>query len=257
MKKFGLGILIGIVVLALSGIATAGIMIPAADKAKEVSKAPENSPVIDDDWSLPDCGKPICPKEFIHYVGQPVKAPQSSSCYKLLGVTWKTLPVNYVINPTNSQGLTENFVNNAISNGAETWDANTISELFNPSTISSGPETEYRNQNYVNAVSFGNYPDSNVIAVTTIWYTPVGRKIVEFDVMFDTDWAWGDAAVNPSVMDLQNIAIHELGHGVGLGDIYSSSCSEVTMYGYSNYGETKKRTLELPDITGLQKMYGL
>ena len=75
--------------------------------------------------------------------------------------------------------------------------------------------------------------------------------------MFDTDYIWGDADVDYSVMDLQNIATHELGHGVGLADIYTSSCSAVTMYGYSNNGETEKRTLELPDITGLQKIYGI
>jgi hypothetical protein len=28
------------------------------------------------------------------------------------------------------------------------------------------------------------------------------------------------------------------------------------MYGYSDYGEVKKRTLEQPDITGLQTLYG-
>jgi len=75
--------------------------------------------------------------------------------------------------------------------------------------------------------------------------------------MFDTDFTWGDATSNPGLMDLQNIATHELGHGVGLADIYTSSCSAVTMYGYSNNGETEKRTLELPDITGLQKIYGI
>jgi len=57
-------------------------------------------------------------------------------------------------------------------------------------------------------------------------------------------------------MDLENIAVHELGHTVGLSDIYSTACSEVTMYGYSTEGETSKRTLEQPDITGLQRMYG-
>jgi len=30
----------------------------------------------------------------------------------------------------------------------------------------------------------------------------------------------------------------------------------VTMYGYSDYGEIIKRTLEQPDITGLQTLYG-
>jgi len=58
-------------------------------------------------------------------------------------------------------------------------------------------------------------------------------------------------------MDLQNIATHELGHAVGLNDIYSGSCSYVTMYGYSTEGDIGKRTLEQPDITGLQTMYGI
>jgi predicted Zn-dependent protease len=58
-------------------------------------------------------------------------------------------------------------------------------------------------------------------------------------------------------MDLQNIATHEFGHAVGLGDIYDTACSSVTMYGYSDYGDTVKRTLETPDITGLRTLYGI
>ena len=116
---------------------------------------------------------------------------------------------------------------------------------------------QYGVQNYVNAIAFGDYPESNVIGVTSVWYTRVGKKIVEFDMLFNTKFAWGDSTLNPAVMDLQNIAAHELGHSVGLSDIYSSSCSAVTMYGYSSNGETQKRTLEQPDVTGLQKMYGI
>ncbi len=76
-------------------------------------------------------------------------------------------------------------------------------------------------------------------------------------MLLNTDFAWGDATLNPERMDLQNIAVHELGHSVGLGDIYSTSCNSVTMFGYSTEGEISKRTLEQPDITGLQKMYGV
>ena len=108
----------------------------------------------------------------------------------------------------------------------------------------------------MNTIAFGDYPDNNVIAVTSIWYTRRGKQIVEFDQLYNTRYTWGDAVINPSVMDLQNIVTHELGHGVGLGDIYSTACSTVTMYGYSSYGETIKRTLEQPDIDGFQKMYG-
>ena len=72
----------------------------------------------------------------------------------------------------------------------------------------------------------------------------------------NTDYTWGDATIDPSVMDLQNILTHELGHAVGLSDVYNDACSTVTMYGYSDYGDVAKRSLEQSDITGLQQMYG-
>src|SRR3989344_7175040 len=113
---------------------------------------------------------------------------------------------------------------------------------------------QYGVQNFQNAIAFGDYPDSGVIGVTSVWYTRVGKRLVEFDMLLNTDFTWGDADLNSSVMDLQNIAVHELGHSVGLGDIYSTSCLSVTMYGYSTEEETSKRTLETADIAGLQKM---
>ncbi len=81
------------------------------------------------------------------------------------------------------------------------------------------------------------------------------REILEFDVLFDNDYPWGNGQEDGSVMDLQNIATHELGHGLGLDDVYDSSCAEVTMYGYSELGEIDKRTLEASDIEGLLKLY--
>ena len=195
---------------------------------------------------------------FIHYAnGKVVANAKAPSCYKLLGVKWKSLPVSYVVNPE-----VETIVSGAVFSGNETWDTATSKELFNDSySLDSAANWDGDYPDGRNEYSMGNYPQSGVIAVTVIWSgVPIGgkgRQIIEFDVLFDTDFTWGNADLNPAVMDLQNIAAHESGHGVGLDDIYSSSCSEITMYGYSNYGETKKRTLEQPDITGLQKMYGL
>ena len=250
MKKIALGILIAVTILAISGMTTASMLIPVNDNARENAKAPEKSPVIGDNWDFERV-------DFIHYAkpSNPGKT-KTETCYKLLGVKWNTLPVNYVINPTNPQGLLEAFVTSAISTSAETWDAVTSKELLDDFyTIDSA--VNYGVQDYKNAIAFGNYPTAGVIAVTSIWYTRVGKQIVEFDIMFDTDFTWGDAMLNPAVMDLQNIATHEFGHGVGLADIYSTTCSTVTMYGYSSNGDVEKRTLEQPDITGLQKMYGI
>jgi hypothetical protein len=56
-------------------------------------------------------------------------------------------------------------------------------------------------------------------------------------------------------MDFDNIATHELGHSCGLGDLYTSDCSQQTMYGYASNGETNKRTLECGDIAGISELY--
>ncbi len=173
-----------------------------------------------------------------------------------MGVKWPSLPVSYAINPTNPQGLAEEVVIPTIAASAETWDAATSRELFSDAyTVDYA--AQYGVQNYQNAIAFGPYSQSGVIAVTSVWYTRIGKRIVEFDMLFNTAYLWGDATLDPSVMDLANIAVHELGHSVGLADIYTSTCGAVTMYGYSGYGETSKRTLEQPDITGLQQMYGI
>jgi len=250
--KFLIVVLVSLVVIS---VASASMLIPANDKAKEKAKAPEKSPVIGENWDLERI-------DFIHYArpdnpGKPNKPGKTETCYKLLGVKWKSLPVNYVINPTNPDDLTEDFVTSAISASAETWNNATTSELFNNKYVVDY-NVNYGQQDFVNVVSFGDYQEKGVIGITTIWYIPRGKKIVEFDILLDTDYSWGDATnpETPTVMDLQNIATHELGHSVGLNDIYSQSCSEVTMYGYSDYGETNKRTLENPDIAGIQQLYG-
>ncbi|MEK6882552.1 MAG: matrixin family metalloprotease [Nanoarchaeota archaeon] len=236
-------------------IATASLLIPANDNAKENSQAAGNSPVIEETdsggWELERV-------DFIHYVkpNSPAKASRTDSCYKLMGVKWRTTPLNYIINPSNPDSLSEGFVASAISESAETWDSATSRELFN-NTYKINYTANYGNQDFNNVIDFGNLNDDRAIAVTTIWYTIVGKQIVEYDIRFNTQFKWGDATINSSLMDLRNIAVHEKGHGFGLADIYSTACSEVTLYGYSNYGETKKRTLEQPDITGLQKLYGI
>jgi hypothetical protein len=55
-------------------------------------------------------------------------------------------------------------------------------------------------------------------------------------------------------MDYQNIATHEFGHAAGMGHP-AGSCTEETMYGFAQSGETKKRTLAAGDIAGIQKQY--
>lgn len=257
-KHFAWMLTVCLVLLAVTATAGASMLIPSSQKAKENAKAPEKSPVI----SVTESGEwELGRVDFIHYAKptnpvKPAKPPKTLTCYELLGVKWKTAPVEYVINPVNSDGLTEEFILNTIAASMETWDDAASVELVNNS-YGVDYSAQYGLQDFTNAIVFDDYADDNVIAVTSIWYTRKGKQIVEFDMLFNSKFVWGDATINPAVMDLQNIAVHEAGHGLGMGDIYADACSEATMYGYGIEGEIKKRTLESPDIAGLQIMYGL
>lgn len=230
------------------------------------AKAPEERPN-----PLNDRG-PLTKITFIHYRrgfakpdgvgnGNGNKKDSGPSCYGFLakGVEWKNFPRDIYVNSTGS-GMNQNDVLTGTEISANTWDSElTATNLFGSVYASSEANWDDQSPDYKNEVSFGNY-NSGVIAVTNVWGyfsgPPQTREIVEFDILFNTDYAWGNNSdSNVEIMDFQNIATHELGHGWGLDDIYDTSCSAVTMYGYSDYGDIEKRTLEQPDIDGLQSLY--
>lgn len=187
--------------------------------------------------------------------------PKAEKCYSFLskGAKWKTtIPEGYVINPTAS-GLDTSFVVSAVTAGADEWDTHSPTEVFGPASVDT---TVIYNDAYtdnINSVSFGSYPDDNVIAVTSVWGyfygAPSTRQIVEWDMLFNTYWPWGDGEdPNTELMDLQNIATHELGHSAGMGHP-GDACTEETMYSYSALDEIKKRDLSVGDIAGILELY--
>lgn len=251
MKKF---IFAALAFLAAAGVVNASMIIPNSDRAKERSNAPEHSAAISEtaggEWDLERV-------DFIHYAkpDRPARPGKSPACYKLMGVQWKNLPVGYYVNPANQSGLSESFILNTLANSITAWDEKTSSGLFGQSYADYG--AKYGVQDYKNAIAFGNYSNANVIAVTSVWFTRKNRQIVEFNMLFNEEFIWGNAEINPLIMDLANIATHEFGHALGLDDVYDNVCAAVSMYGYASEGETAKRTLEIPDIKGLQSVYGL
>ena len=106
---------------------------------------------------------------------------------------------------------------------------------------------------------FWDYPEPWVIWVTVTWWffswPPKSREIVEFDILFDEDFTWWDASINSNLMDYQNIATHELWHGLWLADLYTWECAEETMYGYSGNWDIIKRSLNSWDIVWIQSLY--
>ena len=184
-----------------------------------------------------------------------------TTCFAFLsqGAKWKTTEP-YVLDTTNSNGMTDAFVDSVTAVSLDTWDSQVTFEIFGGRNLNAsvdGVDTVAPDNK--NEIFFGNIADPGAIAVTTVWGIfsgpPKGRELVEFDAVFDdVDFFWGDAAVNSNVMDYQNIAVHEFGHAAGMGHP-GDSCTEETMYRFSQEGETKKRTLNAGDISGVRSLY--
>lgn len=185
----------------------------------------------------------------------------ATACYGFLAkdAKWKWLEP-WVVNPVNTRGLEPTFVFNNFAADIAKWEAVAAFNILGDGAITDvtlvADTTAPDNQN---EVYFAGITDSNTIAVTIVWGIFSGptwnRQLVEWDQIYDDatfDWSMTGES---GKMDFENIATHELGHSMGMADLYNSNCAEETMYGYADYGETKKRDLNAGDILGINKLY--
>ena len=165
-----------------------------------------------------------------------------------------TTGIKYYVNPS---GTTVGAIA-AVKAAFETWDCQTGVELFGTvGLISKVAGNKYDGKN---VVSWGVLR-VGVVAMATIWYWSDTLEIVEFGIVFNKLYAWGidpdgEGPTTINAFDVQNVATHEAGHTLSLNDLYMNGASELTMYGYTSIGETKKQILGLGDIHGVQYIYG-
>lgn len=110
----------------------------------------------------------------------------------------------------------------------------------------------------VNTVSWGTLDGAGgIIAVTYYWYYLNTKELVDCDIIFDVAEPWSISASVPSdKYDVWNIATHEAGHVLVLGDLRSPKDGALTMHAYSWWGDDLKRTLGAGDILGIRAIYG-
>ena len=184
----------------------------------------------------------------------------TSDCYAFLakGAKWKTIEP-YIVDPTNIRGLNESFVSNNLAFDIDKWESAAEVNILGDEVTGIVDGADMESPDNKNEVYFADIDYNGVIAIAIVWGIfggpPLFRALVEWDMIFDdVDFDWS-ATEEAGKMDFENIATHELGHSVGLDDLYRDKCLEQTMYGYASYGETKKRTLEDGDINGVYQLY--
>jgi putative cell wall-binding protein len=94
---------------------------------------------------------------------------------------------------------------------------------------------------------------SGVIATSWTSYWDELGLIREVDICFNDTFNWGDGA--GGTMDVQSIALHEMGHWLKLRDLYGTADMGKVMYGLRSYG-TQTRELSSGDREGIIWIYG-
>jgi len=185
-----------------------------------------------------------------------------STCWTPIasGAIWKdAFGINepWLANDTLAPDLGAVDMATRLSGDIDKWEAaSSAPDVFGAGTLDDTYAANLGGTDGINGAEWGVITDNGVIAVTYSWGVwggnPSTRRIVEWDQIFDTDWAW-DTEGDANSMDFSNIATHEIGHAFGLS--HPAGCTEETMFASAAYGETKKRDLNAGDILGISTLY--
>jgi hypothetical protein len=152
-------------------------------------------------------------------------------------------------------------LNTIVNNSFDTWQsASGISFVRGANT--SKNRSAYDGQNII----AWNRLSNSTLGATYIRYNPDTGVVVDVDTIMNNrhSWTWTNpSSVNEdqqcsstNAYDAQNILVHELGHWIGLRDLYGSQDEDHTMFGYASKNELKKDSLEQGDLDGTIQIYG-
>jgi hypothetical protein len=171
---------------------------------------------------------------------------------RLLDVRFNTFPIRYFITNRNVPGVTAAELQQSIERGFASWTA------INPV---SGDNT--------NVIGFSNRPDlDRVLGSTSFTVDTVTGEVLESDIFLNSSFSW---SVSPSGVsgsqDVESIALHEIGHLLGLGHSMLGETelvaggrrvlgAESVMFPIAFTGGNLNRALRADDVAGISDIYG-
>lgn len=175
-----------------------------------------------------------------------------------LPVKWPSGPVTVRIMLGSSPTLSDGSDYSAsVQTATQIWNGLIGAMQFQPQIGAPGSPGDGNNINELAFAStvFGRAFDANTLAVTTTWRS--GNERLEADTIFNTAWTW-DSYRGPrrtGRIDIQRVAIHELGHTLGLDHPDEAvPVQTIAAIMNSHIGDIDAPTSD--DIAGAQKLYG-
>jgi hypothetical protein len=192
---------------------------------------------------------------------------ESASAYVLEGAKWQFSPVNVQMSLTATAGALLSPPSFPLMDGSASWEQvytgaagvwNAVENLELTTTTAAG-SSRLGTQDRINETYFGTQiggynlmPDD--LAITVIYYQ--GSTLEESDTVFKSTVQWnsysGPLLNNGNgAFDFRRVAIHELGHTIGLADINGTDPLAIMDIDVSDID-----SLTSDDIAGAQSLYG-
>lgn len=181
---------------------------------------------------------------------------------------WNTMPIRYFLNDEMPSGMAFSGFQDAVERAFATWSAvPTATVAFqHVGNIGSKPFE----QDGVSVLGFLSRPEMDrVLGATTYVVDVTSGEIVEVDIFFNTTFPWSTASGGETNRyDVESIALHEIGHLLGLGhsalgetELRASGgrrviAAEAVMFPIAfSPGSVEGRRLRADDIAGISDIY--
>lgn len=200
---------------------------------------------------------------FGGFFGPTTKTKDPSKSYALLSFKAPDAPIDIQLLKSTipASTITADQFTQSVTNAGGTWNNNGVVSKQFFGTVKDALSTTKAQANDKNFVQ--SFAKSSQSWIACSWLTSSSNKLTDWDVIYNTRYTF---STNPSLtqnanlryVDLQAVALHEMGHAVGLDDIYNKpALSWDTDEVMNSYIWGKPRyTFGPGDLSGLKAKYG-